>query len=255
MSKDNNMTFWLNLQGETEIDYNAVGELLGCEVKEDLIYSPVVDYSKTEEFKFYSELVWLLDLIEPHQKELCTMGINLNESTIWMIYEYFAQCNMEFDSDVLERIGKLGLKLCVSCYEDSDLSVRESFEQKMTSEATEGVWLSSTIGSDVKVGEIFPVDFEIENTRNDHSFIFTTLDISDSIFGNFEYVRSSIEPVTIEKMYDSTSFLFDRIIKPNETVKISVYLKAIKAGVFRGETTIQEKYNYIENELVVVVED
>ena len=34
-----------------------------------------------------------------------------------MIYYYDKQCNMEFDPDLMERMGKLGLKLCVSCQE------------------------------------------------------------------------------------------------------------------------------------------
>ena len=34
-----------------------------------------------------------------------------------MIYYYDKQCNIEFDPDLMGRMGKLRLKLCVSCQE------------------------------------------------------------------------------------------------------------------------------------------
>ena len=34
-----------------------------------------------------------------------------------MICYYDKQCNMEFDPELMVRMGKLGLKLCVSCQE------------------------------------------------------------------------------------------------------------------------------------------
>ena len=69
---------------------------------------------------FYPEIAWLLDLIESKKNELINLGVCFAESTIWMIYNYEAQCNMEFDSQLLQRTGSLGLKLCVSCYQVYD---------------------------------------------------------------------------------------------------------------------------------------
>ena len=66
---------------------------------------------------FYEEIAWLLDLIEKNEKELRDLGVDFSDSQIWMIYYYVKQCNMEFDPDLMARMGKLGLKLCVSCQE------------------------------------------------------------------------------------------------------------------------------------------
>ena len=65
----------------------------------------------------YGEIAWLLNLAENNKKELLELGVDFSDSQIWMIYYYDKQCNMEFDPELMERMGKLGIKLCVSCQE------------------------------------------------------------------------------------------------------------------------------------------
>ncbi|WP_342332313.1 hypothetical protein [Pedobacter sp. FW305-3-2-15-E-R2A2] len=58
-----------------------------------------------------------LDLIELHTDELRGIGISSDMITIWYLYAYENQCNMEFDPGLTLRLGKLGITLCISCWE------------------------------------------------------------------------------------------------------------------------------------------
>lgn len=58
-----------------------------------------------------------LDSLEGKYNELNTLGVKNSDINIWLIYGYNYQCNMEFEPRVLERLGKNGIKLCISCFE------------------------------------------------------------------------------------------------------------------------------------------
>jgi hypothetical protein len=44
-------------------------------------------------------------------------GISTDDITIWYMYEYKQQCNMEFWPNITKRIGELGIVLCITCWE------------------------------------------------------------------------------------------------------------------------------------------
>ncbi len=44
------------------------------------------------------------------------IGIVKSDITIWMLYEYENQCNMEFEATDLKNLGDNGIKLCISCW-------------------------------------------------------------------------------------------------------------------------------------------
>lgn len=258
MSKMNSMSFWLELNGfdHKELDSGAIESILSVKLEngridaaENFIYPdnglPV----------FYEEIAWLLSLIEPKVEDLKRIGVCFEDSAIWMIYEFFAQCNMEFDAGILKRIGELGLKLCVSCYEDTHLANRESFNGMLSMSPNEGVYITTTIGTDIKVGDVFPFVIEIENERKDHSFILTSIDIDKEFVGHFDVVNNSDQPKSVDMYSEYQTFLFDYIIKANTKKKITIYLKSKEEGIFRGCVTVCEGGQYIENEIMAVVEE
>ncbi len=193
-------------------------------------------------------------MIEPNVAGLKRIGVCFEDSAIWMIYEYFSQCNMEFDAGVLRRIGELGLKLCVSCYEDTHLANRESFQRTLSRNFDEGVFVTTTIGADVKVGDVFPLVIEIENARKEHSFILTSVDIEMDFIGHFDIVKYSAHPKSVNMDSECGTFLYDYIIEADTKKKLVMFLMAKNEGVFRGNLIVYEGGQYIENELMVVVE-
>ena len=113
---ESEMSFWMTLYGK-DIDLVKIEELLHVKLDNNRIRVPDDLQKRPDEPIFYEEIAWLLELIEKNEKGLHDLGVDFTDSQIWMIYYYDKQCNMEFDADLLNRMGKLGIKLCVSCQE------------------------------------------------------------------------------------------------------------------------------------------
>ena len=116
MSIESKMYFWLSLHGE-HIDLPKIEEALQIKLENNCIIAPEKLPVNSNCPIFYEQIAWLLDLIEKNKEILFNLGVNFSESEIWMVYNYDKQCNIEFDAVLLERMGNLGLKLCVSCEE------------------------------------------------------------------------------------------------------------------------------------------
>lgn len=107
------MCFWANLYGKN-FDLPKIEDALQVkiEVGYELTINPPENLPGDS---LYDEIAWLLNLMENNKEVLLESGVDFSKSQIWMIYYYDKQCNMEFDPVLMERMGNLGLKLCVSC--------------------------------------------------------------------------------------------------------------------------------------------
>ena len=113
---ESKMCFWMTLYGK-DIDLAKIEELLNIKLDNNRINVPDNLPEDPDGSIHYGEIAWLLNLAENNKKELLELGVDFSDSQIWMIYYYDKQCNMEFDPELMERMGKLGIKLCVSCQE------------------------------------------------------------------------------------------------------------------------------------------
>jgi len=59
---------------------------------------------------------YFLGILEGKYDKLRKIGITKEEISIWMIYEYDEQCNMEFAPSDMKKLGDSGISFCVSCY-------------------------------------------------------------------------------------------------------------------------------------------
>lgn len=71
--------------------------------------------TKTDEYFDFINI--FLDILEAKYIELEKLNIKRNDISIWMLYEYDQQCNMEFDPIRLKRLGDNGVTLCISCWD------------------------------------------------------------------------------------------------------------------------------------------
>ncbi len=108
------MSFWLALYGKN-INLSEIENLLQIELDNNRMRAPKDLPEDPDGPIFYKEIAWLLDMAEKNKEKLTELGVAFSECEIWMIYYYDKQCNMEFAPDLMERMGKLGIKLCVSC--------------------------------------------------------------------------------------------------------------------------------------------
>jgi hypothetical protein len=119
MKLNNGFCFWLSLE-LNDADIPKVQEILQVPMRKWQVFAPKLEEADERRHLFYGEMAWLLDLIEPKRIELMEAGVHFEESQVWMLYYYEEQCNMEFDSVLLKRMGDLGLKLCISCVADNN---------------------------------------------------------------------------------------------------------------------------------------
>ena len=61
-----------------------------------------------------------IDIVEPKFDALSQVGIFREDISIWLLYRYDQQCNMEFLPRDLKRLGDNQIRLCISCWENSD---------------------------------------------------------------------------------------------------------------------------------------
>lgn len=99
-----------------EENYKKASEIL----KRDLLdwsrgWIHEVDNSQQDEY--YDFINIFLDILEGHYEELESIGIARDNISIWMIYEYNQQCNMEFLPKDMKRLGDNKITLCISCYQ------------------------------------------------------------------------------------------------------------------------------------------
>ena len=80
-------------------------ELVLLEKEEDE-YIPFIDY--------------FLSILEGKYDQLEEIGITRDNISVWFVYAYDSQCNMEFLPKDMYNLGKEGIVLCVSCYDIHD---------------------------------------------------------------------------------------------------------------------------------------
>lgn len=64
-----------------------------------------------------NELSEILLFYEDAKPTLLKNNIDTIDVSIWILYEYEQQCNLEFDLVTLKALSKLGIQLCISCWE------------------------------------------------------------------------------------------------------------------------------------------
>ncbi len=58
-----------------------------------------------------------IKIIQANEKIIDEYKLEESNISLSISYEYDAQCNMEFSSDELKRLGDNGITLCVSCWQ------------------------------------------------------------------------------------------------------------------------------------------
>ena len=64
-----------------------------------------------------------LNILEDKYEGLFKVGVEKSDITIWMYYEYDSQCNLEFSSQDLKRLGENDISLCISCWQSNEYDI------------------------------------------------------------------------------------------------------------------------------------
>lgn len=113
------MTYYYSLRIDAPDEiYDEIDIVLG--VKSN--FSPSVGWGIEVVQKENDESIFFIDyflsVLEGKYTHLEKIGITRDCISVWMLYEYEGQCNMEFSPQDMYRLGKEGIVLCVSCWEN-----------------------------------------------------------------------------------------------------------------------------------------
>jgi hypothetical protein len=109
------LTFALKISTEKQF-YDDVSNILNKHSLNDKHgWSHEIVFEEQE--KQYNVINYFLNILDGKYEKLESLGITRDEINIWIIYAYNYQCNMEFDSKTLLRLGESRIKLCISCFE------------------------------------------------------------------------------------------------------------------------------------------
>ncbi len=111
------MKTYCSLKIRIKENIQSVNQIMG--IKSHAKYSNVwvLDIQTSKKKSYWDVLNTFIDLIDTKFQELYLEKIEKDDITLWLICEYSEQCNLEFNPIILERIGKIGITLCISCYQ------------------------------------------------------------------------------------------------------------------------------------------
>lgn len=100
-------------------DVKLIDSIIGVEKNyiSDIWCYEVIEKEEDNYFDFINNF---LDLLDGKYQDLAKIGIQREDISIWMIYEFNGQCNMEFDPTRMKRLGINEIKLCISCYQEEE---------------------------------------------------------------------------------------------------------------------------------------
>lgn len=75
-----------------------------------------LEVEEKESDEYFDFINHFLDILEGKYKQLESIEISREDISLWFLYEYKDQCNMEFLPNDLKRLGDNGIGLCVSCW-------------------------------------------------------------------------------------------------------------------------------------------
>lgn len=79
---------------------------------------------KVDDFKgeYFDIIDYYIKILIKNSNLFKSSEFNNTEITLWILYEYKNQCNLEFSSVDLKKISDLGIHLCISCWEEQSKS-------------------------------------------------------------------------------------------------------------------------------------
>ena len=108
-----------------EENYRKIDEILG--VKSNHNYSNwwILEYINREEDEYVPYIEKFLSILEGKYEQLAEIGIQRDNISIRELYAYDSQCNMEFSPKLMYALGKEGITLCISCWDEHDYEADE----------------------------------------------------------------------------------------------------------------------------------
>jgi hypothetical protein len=114
------LRIWVSKENFTEID-----KILGIKTNQNVTTWWILEYFEKENDEYIPYIEKFLSLLEGKYDQLKKIGIERNDISVWELYAYDGQCNMEFSPKNMYALGKEGITLCISCWDIHDYDADE----------------------------------------------------------------------------------------------------------------------------------
>ncbi len=110
------MKYYFSLRIDSKPEQNdEISNILG--VKSNLENVPWGYKLNVENQGYVNFIDIFLKVLNGNYDALEKIGVERDDISIWVIYEYEGQCNLEFSPLEMKNLGENGITLCISCYE------------------------------------------------------------------------------------------------------------------------------------------
>ncbi|MEA4976921.1 MAG: hypothetical protein VB046_14410 [Paludibacter sp.] len=107
-----------SLRIDSKNEHKLIDELLSVRSNYNFDGSWGIELVEEDDDAYIPFIDYFLSLLEGKYLKLKKIGIEKNDISIWMLYAYHGQCNMEISPDDMLKLGKAGITLCISCWEN-----------------------------------------------------------------------------------------------------------------------------------------
>jgi hypothetical protein len=112
------MTLYYSLRiSATDDKYELINNVLGVKSNLPGTIGWIFELQQNDEDEYIPFINQFLSILKGKYEQLEKIGVNRDDISVWMLYEYAGQCNMEFSPKDMYDLGKEGIILCVSCWE------------------------------------------------------------------------------------------------------------------------------------------
>jgi hypothetical protein len=112
--------YTLKISTKDSAQTELINQILGVESNSDFPYNWEYIIERNEDEPYVDFMSIYYSILDGKLKDLLSVGIEIDDISIWYLYEYDYQCNMEFTPQQLSLLSKLGVTLCISCWDGGD---------------------------------------------------------------------------------------------------------------------------------------
>lgn len=112
----NKTIYRLQIECSNDNQANEISKLLKIQATDCSKNIWHLEIEEKENEPYFDFINHFLDLLDDKYNLLNIIGIKKEDISIWLLYPYKTQCNLEFLPKDLNRIGSKGISLCISCW-------------------------------------------------------------------------------------------------------------------------------------------
>lgn len=110
------MTSFILRIDTVEANYKTLNEIFKVSHEQNLNAFWEYEVSQNNPL-FTSAIEHIVNLIKMNVNDLEKISVRKKDMSLWYLYEYETQCNIEFSPEEIKDISSSGLALCISCWQ------------------------------------------------------------------------------------------------------------------------------------------